>query len=48
MVATMPSTAMPVPSGREPNRARTNSAGVTKPCTWQTDQNRASTTNSIG
>jgi hypothetical protein len=33
IVARMPVTAMASPSVREPKRARTNSAGVTNPCT---------------
>jgi hypothetical protein len=48
IVATMPVMATIRPSVRDPNRAFTNSAGVTKPCTCDTDQKRASTTNSIG
>jgi hypothetical protein len=48
IVARMPVTAMASARNLEPKRARTNSAGVTNPCTWHTDQKRASTTKSIG
>ena len=40
IVATMPVIATIRASGREPNRARVNSAEVTKPCACATDQNR--------
>lgn len=48
IVATMPVTATSSASIEEPWRARTKSAGVTKPCTWLTDQSRISTRNTIG
>src|SRR5690348_8781205 len=48
IVATIPVIAISSASVREPNRARTNSAGVTKPCRWDTDHNRISTRNTGG
>ncbi len=47
-VATMPVTATTRPSGREPKRARMNSAEVTNPCACATDQNRVLTRNTSG
>ena len=48
MVATIPVTATSSASPREPNRARTKSAGVTRPCTCATDHSRVSATNPSG
>src|SRR5258705_10812764 len=48
MVATMPVIATSSAMVDEPDRARTKSAGVTKPCRWDTDHSRASTTNTNG
>ena len=42
MVAPIPTSATATASVREPNRARTNSATVTNPCRWVTDQSRPS------
>jgi hypothetical protein len=44
----MPTTATTRASGREPNRARVNSAEVTKPWACATDQNRVLTRNTSG
>ncbi len=43
MVATMPVIATSRASVDDPNRARTKSAGVTKPCTCDTDHSRITT-----
>src|SRR5215475_16231158 len=48
MVATIPVIATSSAMVDEPERARTKSAGVTKPCRCETDQSRSSTTNTIG
>ena len=48
MVAMMPTMATMVPTVREPNRARANSAAVTKPCAWATDQIRVLTRKTSG
>ena len=44
----MPVIAMSSARVGEPERARTKSAGVTKPLRWLTDHSRASTTKTIG
>jgi hypothetical protein len=48
MVATMPVMATSRASVEEPNRARTKSAGVTNPCTCETDHSRISTRKTSG
>ncbi|GAA3446755.1 hypothetical protein GCM10018955_61940 [Planomonospora venezuelensis] len=48
MVATMPVIATSSASVGEPKRARTKSAGVTKPWMCETDQSRISTRKTIG
>ena len=48
IVATIPVSATSSASVGEPERARTKSAGVTKPCTWLTDHSRASTRKTSG
>src|SRR5438034_3896772 len=48
IVATIPVTATSSAMVEEPDRARTKSAGVTKPCRCDTDHRRTRTTNTIG
>ena len=48
MVATMPVIATSSAIVDEPDRARTKSAGVTKPCRCDTDHSRHSTRNTSG
>src|SRR5215475_10087491 len=48
MVGTMPVMATSSAMVDEPERARTKSAGVTKPCRCDTDQSRTSGTNTSG
>jgi hypothetical protein len=48
IVATMPVTATRRAIVDDPDRARTKSAGVTKPCRCETDHSRQSTRNTSG